>query len=90
MKVTQIQIFEYEDDDFSANIVIDDKFMIQLGTDGEFSIPAANLASWGSDQDQDFARDNLNEDEIAESLEIPSSKEDLIAYANGRALVDFF
>ena len=90
VKVTQIQIFEYEGDDFSANIVIDDKFMIQLGTDGEFSIPAANLAAWGCDEAQDYARDHFNEDEIAESLEIPSSKEELIAYGNGQALVDFY
>ena len=94
MKVTQIQIFEFRDDEiaideFSANIIIDDKFMIQLGTDGEFSIPAANLAAWGDDEAQDYARDHLNEDEVAESLGIPTDKDDLVAYANGRAILEF-
>ena len=77
MKITQIQVFNHDGQDFSANIAIDDKFMIQLGTDGEFSIPSSNEAVWSSDGEQDFAKENYDAGEIVSLLEIPNTEKEL-------------
>ena len=82
-KVTNIEIFEYSFEgveSFSANIVIDDKFLLQLGTDSDFDIPCAKLAVWNSDSDQDEARDTINVDQLVSELKIPTSKDELDCY----------
>lgn len=77
-EVSQIQLFPQSDFSggrtsvFSANIAINGEFMIQLGTDGEFSIPFAREAAWGDDAAQDWAQENLDADELAEQLKIPT------------------
>jgi len=80
-KVTDIQIFKSNADcdgkvRFSANIAINDKFMIQRGTDGEYSIPSSNLANWNSQEEQDYAAGSYNADELAETLKLDEVLED--------------
>lgn len=69
LKVTEIQIFNYGDK-FSANIAINNEFMIQRGTDGEYTIPDSNEATWGSDEKQDEAAEKYNADKLAINLRI--------------------
>ena len=52
---------------YSANIAINDKFIIQLsGNDNscECSIPSSDEMCWNGDKDQDWARENVDEDEL--------------------------
>ena len=55
-KITTIQIFNNS----SANIAINDSFMIQFGTDNEFSIPKSSEASWNDDVNQDAAYEEID------------------------------
>jgi len=69
IKITEIQIYKNTDanTDFSANIVINDDFIIQRGSNGKLTIPDSNLNYWEKESVQDYAA-NLNVDEILESL----------------------
>ena len=52
---------------YSANIAINDSFIIQLSGDlnqCDWSIPIANEAKWSSDEDQNDAYDNVDKDEL--------------------------
>ena len=84
MKITTIQFFdhtstrhisEFEDEtirQYSANIAIDDKFMIQLSGNDEScnaSIPSPSEAHWNGEEGQKFAYENLNADEVMAELE---------------------
>jgi len=75
MQITEIQIFKYEDELCSANIIIDDLFMIQLGNDGKFSIPLPNDSFWIDEDIQEQACAEFNVDEIVETLNIPAGSE---------------
>ncbi len=85
MQITDIQIFaqprhgDEEEQRFSANVAVDNKWLIQLGDTGEFSIPESNLAAWQDEEDQDYACENYDPDEIAKELKIPTDLESLRA-----------
>jgi hypothetical protein len=77
-KITDLQIFNMADDEsaednFSANIAVNDAFMIQLGTDGEYSIPSSNLAAWLENDVQDQAAEDYEIDDLVEALGLPAS-----------------
>ncbi len=86
MKITEIQIFDYshihdcDHGEFSANIIIDNKWVLQIGTDGRFSIPSPEEACCEWEEDQEGAQKNYSADEIAEKLEIPTTLEGLERY----------
>ena len=84
MKITTIQFFdqtftrpvsEFEDEtirQYSANIAIDDKFMIQLSGNDEscdVSIPGPSEVCWNGEEGQKFAYENLNAYEVMAELE---------------------
>lgn len=79
MKITTIQFFdqtftrpvsEFEDEtirQYSVNIAIDDKFIVQLsGNDEEcnWSIPAPSEMCWNGEEGQSWACDNVDIDDI--------------------------
>jgi len=76
MKITDIHVFKGWDDQlqpnaekkYSASVAIDDKFMIQLGTDGEWDIPHSNEACWSDENEQDQAHENFNAADLVEAL----------------------
>lgn len=89
--VTDIQIFDYKnysqtnDDgdfktcfEFSANIVINNLFIVQLGSDGHFDIPTSDECFWGSEDIQDHAVKNYILDDIIEQTGIRNDREYLI------------
>nr|WP_313098323.1 hypothetical protein [Moraxella sp. CTOTU48717] len=84
MKITAIQFFKQSFEraisetetetvrSYSANIGIDDKFMIQLSGNDEScnaSIPSPSRAYWNDEEGQRFAYENLNADEVMAILE---------------------
>ena len=84
MKITTIQFFEQSFEraiseketetvrSYSANIAIDDKFMIQLSGNDEscdVSIPSPSEACWNGEEGQKFAYENLDADEVMAKLE---------------------
>ena len=88
MKITDVQLFNYADkrqtgeNDFvidysySANIAINDTFMIIVGgntAEGESVIPCSDEIAWNSDKSQDFACENYDIDKIMEVLEIENN-----------------
>ncbi len=93
MEITDIQIWQPKapngerHSEFSANIAIDDTWMIQLGTTGEFSIPGGHLAAWKDEDAQDQACDTYDPDEIAQELRIPTTVEGLRALG-GAHMID--
>jgi hypothetical protein len=50
----------------SVDFIVDDRFMLQLGEDGQFSIPAALNAYWRDEDAQDDAADTLDAEDVAE------------------------
>lgn len=76
-EVSDVQVWKYDNGDFSANFAIDNKFMIQLGTDGEFSLPSSNEAAWDNDDDQDFAYSSFKVEDIVEKFSLPTSLEEI-------------
>jgi len=70
MNITDVQVFQ-AGTAFSVNFAIDGSWMIQLGTDGRFSIPKAAEAAWSDDLDQDRAARQYDAKEIAELLDLP-------------------
>lgn len=87
-EITEIQLFDYayevqvgEDEykteySYSANIAINNKFMIQLS--GKFNscaegIPCSDEATWNSDEDQDYACGHYNIKEIMDYLDIENN-----------------
>ncbi|EOW3941378.1 TPA: hypothetical protein ACF39K_003949 [Vibrio parahaemolyticus] len=66
LEVTDVQVFAGA----SANVAINDSFMIQLGSYGKWSIPSSYEASWDDDSEQDSACETYNADEIAERLDL--------------------
>lgn len=61
-----------ESKSYSANIAINDSFIIQLSGDldsCDWSIPNAKEAKWSSDDAQDDAYSNINKDELVAFLE---------------------
>ena len=75
MKVTDIQRFKY-DYGTSYNFAIDNDWMIQLDTDGTFSIPSPGDAYWNNEDAQDKASDEYSADEIANLLSLREMIED--------------
>lgn len=84
MQITTIQFFNqsFERDisetetetvrGYSTNIAIDDKFIIQLsGNDKscDVSIPKPSEAYWNDEENQKWAYENLNADDIMNELE---------------------
>ena len=84
MKITTIQFFEQSFEraisetetenvrSYSANIAIDDKFIIQLSGNDEscnVSIPSSNEMCWNGEEGQKWACENLDADEVMEELE---------------------
>ena len=90
-EITDIQLFDYCDYEqindegdcekkysFSANIAINNTFMIQLGTDGEFSIPTSEEARWNDARMQDLMFEEQDADDIAGSLNVGKTRDSLI------------
>lgn len=79
MKITKVQIFNYqalhenEDDTYSANIFTSEGFVLQIGIDGEFSIPFGHECTCTTEEAQDKASDDLDADDVAEELGLESS-----------------
>jgi len=84
MKITNIQFFEQSFEraisetetenvrSYSANIAIDDKFIIQLSGNDEscnVSIPSSNEMCWNGEEGQKWANENLNAYEVIAELE---------------------
>ena len=84
MKITAIQFFEQSFEraisetetetlrSYSANIAIDDKFIIQLSGNDEscdVSIPSPSEARWNGEEGQKFAYEDLNAYEVMAELE---------------------
>lgn len=84
MKITAIQFFEQSFEraiseteteavrSYSANIAVDDKFMIQLSGNDEscdVSIPSPDVACWNGEEGQKFAYENLTAEEVMAELE---------------------
>ena len=84
MKITTIQFFNQTFEhpvsetetknvrSYSANIAIDDKFIIQLSGNDEscnVSIPSSNEMCWNGEEGQKWAYENLNADDIMAELE---------------------
>lgn len=86
MKITEIQVFKAWDDQlqpnaekkYSASVAIDDKFMIQLGTDGVWDIPHSDEAYWSDEHEQDQAHENLNAADLVEALNANEKVQHLI------------
>lgn len=75
MKITEIVV--HDDYDWikegkttPASITIDDAWVIQRGTDGEWSIPASHHAYAQDPELQDLVREQLDADQIAEELNL--------------------
>jgi len=84
MKITDIQLFKCSESwdeiqKHSANVAIDDKFMIQLGSDDVWSIPHSDIAAWDDDSDQDNASQKYDAQGLADSLGALEMIEKLIA-----------
>ena len=88
MKITDIQLFDYAEQvqigenefdilySYSANVAINDEFMIQLsGNKGECNedIPYSSLATWNGDAAQDYASENYDVQDIMNKLEIENN-----------------
>ena len=96
MKITKVQVFtyqalnEHEDDTYSANIFTSEGFVLQIGIDGEFSIPFGHECTCTTEEAQDKATDELDADNVAEELGLESgiSSEDLenIALSQGASI----
>ena len=79
MKITTIEFFNHTFDfeketirQYTANIVINDKFIIQLNGNDEscnVSIPSPNEIYWDNQKDQKLAYENLNANEVMAILE---------------------
>lgn len=58
---------------YSANIVIDDKVVVQIGGDGDnaykASIPSGDICCWNDEAAQDEFFENVTEQEVSEFLE---------------------
>lgn len=71
-EITDIQVFKYQDPmwdiEYSANVAINDQFMIQLGTDGKWSIPHPDEACWKDEDAQGNAYESLDVDNLVELL----------------------
>jgi len=75
-EITEVQVFKGWDDQlnptaektYSANVAVDDKFMIQLGADGEWDIPHSDEACWNDENEQDQAHESLNAADLVEAL----------------------
>lgn len=76
LKVTETQFFPLNDEEtgelteWSANIAINDSWMIQRGTDGAYSIPHAALAAWNDDEKQQAASEKYDAAELAKELKL--------------------
>jgi len=78
LSVTDVQIFKYEHR-FSANFALNDRLLIQLGTDGKWYIPESCEQCWNHKGCQDLfctAAATIAE-EIAEKLELPTTLEEI-------------
>jgi antirestriction protein len=86
MSVTDIQFFKYDctvqindegdfeaSSEYSANIIFDNKLVIQLSGNAEEShrpsIPSAAECYWNNEEAQDWACENLDIDDVIERLE---------------------
>ena len=79
--VTDTQLFVWTDEDelgFSINYVINNDFLIQLDSEGEFTIPASDEATWNNAESQDDAAEKFCAAELAEELELPTDTSDLL------------
>jgi hypothetical protein len=75
-EVTDVQLFGCGDS-FSANFAINNEFMIQLGTDGEWSIPSSNEASWSDEDKQDYAAESYTAQGVADNLGLPTELDEI-------------
>lgn len=87
-EITDIQLFDYAYErqigeteyemvySYSANIAINNNFMIQLSGDFDISsenIPCSDTAAWNSDEKQDYACKHYDVKEIMERLDIENN-----------------
>lgn len=94
MSVTDIQFFKYsnptqinddgdfeESSEYSANIIFDNKLVIQLSGNAEEahkpSVPSAAECFWNDEESQDWACENLDIDDVIESLEVSEIENNL-------------
>tara|TARA_R100001480_G_scaffold104823_6_gene107435 strand:- start:1191 stop:1469 length:279 start_codon:yes stop_codon:yes gene_type:complete len=84
MKVTEVQVFDYSkiyangQTAYSANVAIDDSFMVQWCTDIGWTIPHSDEACWCDGKAQDYAHKNYDAQDLAEKLGIPEIIQDFI------------
>jgi hypothetical protein len=72
MKITSIHLYNHVDLGFSADVAIDEQWLIQI-EDGEFSIPEGDVRCWSDRDAQDTARAEHNADDVARKLSIPKT-----------------
>jgi len=76
-EITELQVYRW-DEKHSANVAINDKFMLQLGTDGAWDIPHSDEACWNDESEQNRAHENLNAADLAEALSANKKVQHLI------------
>ncbi|MGA7828791.1 MAG: hypothetical protein WCA04_14100 [Geobacteraceae bacterium] len=64
--ITLVQLYG-DRENFGANLVINDTFLMHYDMEGNFSVPNSKLASWRDDDAQDYASDTYNAGEIADA-----------------------
>ena len=90
-KITAIQLFDYkenmqttEDGDYktrysySANVVINDKFIVQIASSSKIDIPSSIECAWSSDKNQDYAHKNIDIDAVIDQTGIKIEREWLV------------
>tara|TARA_R110002020_G_scaffold171078_1_gene361030 strand:- start:589 stop:888 length:300 start_codon:yes stop_codon:yes gene_type:complete len=83
LKVTDFDIIDYSlldvdpNDNFNINVILNDQFWLQLGTDGEWSFPSSYTMSMQEGSQiakiQDYLCEAICEDEVAKRLNLPKS-----------------
>jgi len=81
-EITEIDVIDYRNNEFEATITVNDKFVVQLGTDGNFSIPKSNNGSCNIDREQEIAFETVDVDWLVKELSIPRSRDKLLKLAN--------
>jgi len=76
LSVSDVQVFKY-DYGFSANFALNDKLLIQLGTDGDWYIPESCEQYWNHKGCQDLFCAASIAEEIVEKMELPEELEEI-------------
>ena len=72
LTITDVLVWCYTDDDGAievyANVAINDSWLLQLGTDGSWSIPFSGEAAWDDNDTQDRAAEQYNANDVAKRV----------------------